>query len=132
MKKNFLIDQAVALICEGHYFDLHNCYDFTGFNFEVARKTFCLNFIRTLDSEGSAGSVSIKFVGADIIEISKGFFNHINSNLSEVGYKPPDDQDHDWLVDDRRSSSEDHLFFRFEKDQYIRIHGRYAIVEFCN
>jgi len=131
MEKNFAVDQAIGLSCEGHYFDLHNCYDFQGFDFDVAGKTFYLNFTRSSGSQQDLKQkVSIKFVGIDAFELSDDFFRHINRNLSELGYKSADDRDHDWLVGEDKSSPQDHLFFRFEADQYIRVHGRWATVEY--
>lgn len=130
MEKNFLVDQAIGLSCEEHYFDLHNCYDFQGFDFDVIEKTFCLNFTIASESQDLKQKVSIKFVGVDTLEFSNGFFIHINRNLSEIGYKSADDQDHDWLVGEDKSSPQDHLFFRFEADQYIRLHGRWAMAEY--
>ncbi|MFK7892599.1 MAG: hypothetical protein AB8B63_17410, partial [Granulosicoccus sp.] len=50
MNENFSIDQAIGLDCGDCYFDLHNCYDFTGFAFDVARKAFKLKFEQTADS----------------------------------------------------------------------------------
>lgn len=129
MKKNFLVDQAVGLSCGEHYFDLHNCYDFQGFDFDVIGKTFCLYFTLVSESQDLWKKVSIKFVGVDTLEFSDGFFIHINRNLSEIGYKSADDRDHDWLVGEDKSLPQDHLFFRFEADQYIRLHGECATVE---
>lgn len=130
MKKNFLVDRAVCLSCEGNYFDLHNCYDFQGFDFDVKRKTFCLNFTLVPESTDLKRNVSIKFTNVNNIEFSSEFFTHINRNLSELGYKSTDDQDYDWLMDEDKSLPQDHLFFRFEGDQYIRLHGDFATVEY--
>lgn len=130
MKKNFSVNQAVGLSCEGHYFDLHNYYDFQGFDFDVAGKTFCLKFTRTSESQELKQKVSIKFVGIDAFELSDDFVAHINRNLLELGYKSADDRDHDWLVGEDDSLPQDHLFFRFEADQYIRVHGRWATVKY--
>lgn len=130
MEKNFLIDQGIALSCEGNYFDIHNCYDFQGFNFDAEGKIFYLNFTRASDSQKLKQNISIKFIDIDVLELSDDFVSHINFNLSEIGYKSAADRDYDWLIGEDKASPEDHLFFRFESDQYIRIYGRQVTVEY--
>lgn len=124
MKKNFLIDQAVGVIYEGRYFDLHNCYNFQGFEFEVVGKKFRLVF-ECSDSALTTPQtkILIEFIDVSVLELSYGFTSHINQNLVEMGYKNADDRDYDWLVEERNAFETDHLFFRFDSDEYIRIYG---------
>lgn len=131
MKKNFKVDQGNAIICEGQIYDLHNFYNFQGFNFDVAGKIFYLHFTPTSQSQELKEGVSIKFVNVDALELSGNFVAHINHYLYEIGYKSPYDRDHDWIGDEESFSAQDHMFFRFESDEYIRVHGSHAIVEDC-
>ncbi|ODS22391.1 hypothetical protein AB835_14410 [Candidatus Endobugula sertula] len=131
MEKNFTIEQAISINCEDQNFDLHNCYDFKELKFEVATKTVILAFelnksISGLD--GSATSITFKFTGIDHFELSPQFANYVNHELSEMGYKNPDDTDYDWLVDESKSTNSDHIFFRLANDEYIRLHSCWAVV----
>ena len=130
MKKNFLIDQAIALSCGDQYFDLHNRYDFQGFSFDIKTKTMLLKFKRSIEiSESKNCILIIKFFDVDYFELSKSFTLHTTSHLEELGYKSPSDRDHDWLVNENKSTSTDHMFFRFADDQYIRIRSKWAEIE---
>ena len=129
MNKNFLVDQSNGLNCEDGYYDLHNCYDFSGFDYDVFEKTFRLKFVRTSESIGQRKKLSIKVFGVDSLELSDLFVVHASSNLVELGYKSAGDRDHDWLIGEEKCLPEDHLFFRFDEDQFIRIHGHRAEVE---
>ena len=128
MKKNFLVDQAIALSCEQGYYDLHNCFDFSGFEFNVSKKIFRLNFHRAPESKGDAKELSIEILGVDSLELSDFFVLHAGSYLLEMGYKSATDRDHDWLISEEKCSPQDHLFFRFDQDEFIRVHGKQAEV----
>jgi hypothetical protein len=129
MDKNYLIDQTNAVSCEGYCIDLHNYYDFIKLDFEVETKSLFLSFIlnsayRITDQK--VDNITLKFTNVNYFEISSEFVTHINHSLCEVGYKNPDDQDLDWLLDERESNDSDHIVFRFANDQYIRLHSLHS------
>ena len=131
MEKNFTIEQAISISCEDQNFDLHNCYDFQELKFEVATKTVTLEFElnKSVSSSGdNSASITLKFTGVDHFELSPQFANYVNHELSEMGYKNPGDTDYDWLIDESKSANSDHIFFRFANDEYIRLHGRWAVI----
>lgn len=131
MEKNFTIEQAVSINYEGQHFDLHNCYDFKKFSFEIGTKTVLLKFELNSEFAGSSAmvrSIIVKFSGVDFFQLSPQFANFVSDNLSEMGYKNPDDMDHDWLVGESKSTKLDHMFFRLANDEYIRLHSRWAAV----
>ncbi len=131
MERNFTIEQAVSVNYEDQCFDLHNCYDFKEFCFEVLTKTVLLKFELNngvANSNNMARLICLKFSSVDYFELSPQFVNGVNQNLSEIGYKNPDDTDYDWLINESKSTRLDHIFFRLANDEYIRLHSRWAVV----
>jgi len=44
-----------------------------------------------------------------------------------MGYKNPDDIDDNWLMTEKQANSNDHLFLRFDKNDFIRIYCQEAL-----
>lgn len=47
MISNFEIADLIAICLKGQEFDLHNCFDFKGFNFEASSATIVLNWTKS-------------------------------------------------------------------------------------
>ncbi|MCT6721674.1 hypothetical protein [Acidovorax sp. K2F] len=123
MIRNFEIVEAVGLSFEAGYFDLHNDYKIAdlwnnGGNFHI-------RFQRLPDSVGGQ-DVEIVFFGVCFLESDVLPANGRNLFISEIGYKNPDDVDYDWLLSEFLSTTEDHLFFRFDADHFLRIFAKIA------
>lgn len=118
MIKNFEVVDAVGLSFEGNYFDLHN--DFKIIDLKIDGSDFEIAFQRLVDSE-EVGGVRIEFRNFNYLESDVFPLNGDCLFISEVGYKNPDDMDCDWLLSESASRVEDHLFFRFDADHFLRI-----------
>ncbi len=130
MDKNFFIDNAVAIGVEDHLCDLHNFYDFKELKIDACVKAVSLLFVLNVQVEKDKTmqkEVSIKFRGVEYFELSPNFVHKLTCNLEEIGYKNPGDMDVDWLIDENKSEKSDHLFFRFDSDEFIRIYSKTAL-----
>lgn len=47
MRATFELDQTIAIIAGGSYFDLHNCFDLVGFEYRPAERTAVFEWVRT-------------------------------------------------------------------------------------
>ena len=130
MKKNFRIDQGNALIKGTNTFDLHNCYDFSGFSLEAKRAR--LGFEPNQEWGTGLPPVLILFDGLECLEVNMSFFgDHPRSSsdeieIDEMGYKNPDDFDYDWLLTEQQANNKDHIIFRFFGGRSIRIFASQA------
>ena len=130
MDKNFSIDNAVSIDADDYLCDLHNFYDFTEIRIEASTESVSILF--TLNSQFEENGlmqkeVSIKFSGVEYFELSPNFVSKFTRNLEEIGYKNANDKDVDWLINEDKSEKTDHLFFRFETDEFIRIYSKMAL-----
>lgn len=72
----------------------------------------------------------MNFEAVDYLEFSPNFGSRIVCGLEDMGYKSPGDRDDEWLLDEQQSTPDDHLFFRLEGGDFIRVHCQHAdIVE---
>lgn len=129
MKKNFTLNQ-ISIKFNGYSLDLHNIYDFSGLeinNEKTVRLIFSINSNFEVD-EYKAKKVVIEFIYVDYFRLSDNFVEKITPNLDEIGYKNPDDLDLMWLISEAKSAKKDHIIFRFENGEFVRIHSRWASV----
>ncbi len=59
--------------------------------------------------------------GVHHLEISDGVLAGKAGELEEIGFKEPDDNDLNWLVDEEKASKTFHIVFAFQNDEYIRV-----------
>ncbi len=128
MRKEFIVDQSNALIKDGKIFDLHNSYEFTGIVLKGQERLLKILFKPTIEQGGERKPISIIFEFIDFLELSPNFGTRIISGLDEIGYKSPTDRDDEWLLDEQQSTPDDHLFFRMDNDDYIRVHCQHCDV----
>lgn len=127
MEKNFIINNgANEVIVEHEMYDLHNVYDFSGVLLEPKDQYLQLSFSPILEFGRGKIPLSIIFRKITFLEFSSGFGTRKFSGLDEVGYKSPEDTDYDWLMNEEQSCENDHLFFRMDGDEYIRVYAEYA------
>lgn len=130
MKKGFVIGQSNELIKAGKVYDLHNLYDFVGI---VLKGKDCrLQILFEPNSEYGKDQlpISLNFEAIDYLEFSPNFGTRVVDGLDEMGYKNPEDRDDEWLMDEQQATSDDHLIFRLDGGDFIRVHCQYAdIVE---
>ena len=126
MKKEFLLGQSNEIIKAGKIYDLHNLYDFVGIVLNGKDRQLRILFDPSPDFGEKGGPVSLVFNKIDYLELSPSFGSRVIQNLDEMGYKKPDDQDDEWLLDEQQSTPNDHLFIRFEGNDFIRVHCQHA------
>ncbi len=133
MEKEFLIGQSNELIKTGRIFDLHNSYEFVGIVLKSKERYFQMLFEPSSEQGKGNLPVSLIFKAIDYLEFSPNFGVRPIYGLDEMGYKNPDDRDDKWLLDEQQSTHDDHLFFRLDGGDFIRVHCQYAdIVETAN
>ena len=130
MKKEFLLGQSNEVIKAGKIYDLHNLYDFVGIVLKWKDRQLRMLFEPRPDFREKGAPVSLVFEEIDYLELSLNCGSRVIQNLDEMGYKNPDDQDDEWLLDEQQSTPNDHLFIRLEGNDFIRVHCQHAdIVE---
>jgi len=70
--KNFIIDDDIYIVFEGNHFDLHNDYDFTGYEYSVDACRLSLSWkIGTGDwvRDGQPPSLRLDFEGVSYFEV---------------------------------------------------------------
>lgn len=122
MKKNFEIGQSNEIIKADEIFDLHNLYDFVGIFLKGDSRQLRILFEPNLEHATDEPPLSFNFEAIDYLEFSPNFGAKIISGLDELGYKNPKDRNIEWLIDEKHSTPEDHLFFRMDGGDFIRVH----------
>jgi hypothetical protein len=126
MKKGFVIGQSNELIKAEKVYDLHNLYDFVGII--LKGKDRCLQMLFEPNPEHGKGSLSVLLVfeKIDYLEFSPNFGAQVICGLDEMGYKNPEDRDDEWLMGEQHATPNDHLFFRLDGGNFIRVHCKNA------
>ena len=125
-------DDSISVQVGDHYFDLHNCFDLTGLAVDFVQKQVTLSFTGFQPEALSKHVMKLELMVLDIdfLSLSNGAISKMSSDVEELGYKPFNDFDHDWLVNEKSMKSTDHLFIRLAEDEFVRIHGKSAQVFF--
>ena len=126
MKKNFSVADAVAIQVDNDYYDLHNDFDLSLFEADFAKKVLRLTFSRVRESEKieRGTDITLTFHEVDCLMVSAGVLGKLIREIVEIGYKSPDDFDHDWLMKEGQTSIGDHFFLRLAGDEFIRVHSK--------
>lgn len=124
MKKDFHLTSSVEVTKDESSFDLHNCYGFSGLHLHSNK--VMIGFIPDPIWGKGQPDVLITFSEVRYLEVNVDFSKTCLPgclDFDEMGYKSPQDIDYDWLLSENQANFQDHLFFRFEADQYIRIYA---------
>ncbi len=126
MKKEFRIGQSNEVLKGANLYDLHNSYDFVGLAIKTKDRTLEMFFDPNPAHGGDKPPIALKFEGLDYLEFSSNFGTREVTGLEEMGYKSANDRDDQWLLDEQQSTPDDHLFFRFDDGDFVRIHCQHA------
>lgn len=129
METNFVLNNdSISIQAGDQYFDLHNCFDLSGLAIDFAGRQVTLSFnsnqISPKDKTGA--TLRLVFSEVDFLSLSSGVAMKMVRDIAELGYKPKNDLDHNWLVSEKNRGLDDHLFIRLAGDEFIRIHGTTA------
>lgn len=126
MVKDFQLVSSVEIVQDDVLIDLHNCYGFSGLHLNLNEAM--IGFLPDPIWGKGQRAVLISFSEVRYLEVNIDFskFSHVNPqglDLNEMGYKSPTDSDDNWLLSEDQANADDHLFFRLEADQYVRIYA---------
>jgi hypothetical protein len=127
MEKNFLIEGNVCVQSGSEQYDLHNYFSLVDVLVDTYEHSAMLRF-KSDDCHAINSNVTLVMIFSciDYLDISPSVLKGEFMGVEELGYKPPDDFDHDWLVAERKSNKEFHFFIRLIGDEYIRVHAKSA------
>ena len=123
MKKNFIVGQSNEVIKGKNLYDLHNLYNFVEVCVNTENSQLKILFQPLDGFQKQKNSIVFIFHSLDYLELSTDFGTRKITTLEELGYKAPNDYDTDWILSENQSSPDDHLFFRLNKDNYVRVHS---------
>jgi|GEM_PF-4449475 len=136
MKRNFTIDQMIALVTEHGYYDLHNCYELSGYYLSQGiPKVLELYFEKVKGSwinDADPQKIKIIFNNVHYLELNISFtdkafdtsktLSDLNG-ISEIAFKPSDDFDMEWFSEESDSAVDFHIVFFIDIDNYIRVYA---------
>lgn len=126
MEKDFKLGQSNEVIKNQSIYDLHNQYDLLEITISAKKRELKMAFEPNAEFGIHKPPVVFIFSGINHLEFSKTFGGQVVSTLDEVGYKSPDDRDDNWLLSEEQATADDHLFFRMEGQNFIRIYCKKA------
>lgn len=132
MNKNFVINQSVYLVYDNIFYDLHNDYKFHELNIRNEKREIILTWIKRNEewvNTETANEIKLYFKDVSYFQMSENFLKDGTERIEEIGYKEPSDFDLDWLNFEGSQSALQHMFLRFQYDEFIRIYSE--TVEFC-
>lgn len=129
MKVNFDITDNHALNFEGRYIDLHNNFDFVGFDYNVVGREIKLNWKKSSGDWVDKNELSSLFLAHKAVSFLKVIDQDENSNydddscLGEVTFFPSTAREiNDSIVPQSKPNDGDDIIYFFENGQRIRIH----------
>lgn len=119
MKLTYTLDQFIALQSGKGYFDLHNKYELVS---ALRDGTWCyLHFVkRTAEWVKAADPSHLALVFKQVKYFQQSEELQLPNSIEEIGFKEPNDLDIDWFMELPEGEA-DHILFRLEDDQFIRI-----------
>jgi hypothetical protein len=135
MRANFQIQQNIALVVDGNYYDLHNNFDFIGFEYRPTEKVARLEWRR---GEGNwipkNAPAKIILVFSDVTNLAvkrrddKTPFSE-DSCLENITFTPPDSEDQYDVIFPEYRSDDEHLSFGFMSGAGLKIWAKDVTAE---
>lgn len=130
MKTNFSIDNNYALVYQSQHFDLHNNYDFIGYNSNIDRKEFSL-FWKVNSGEWVPGklpkTLKVNIYGVHYLLVHFEDQNYPlteSKTLMDLTYNPSCDRtEHNLVINQPEPTSDDDIIFKFQDESLIRVKG---------
>jgi len=127
VKSTFQLDQTIALVVGNAYYDLHNCFDFVGFEYRPTEKKVRLEWQR------GAGDWVAKDLPTKLVLIFEGVANFAarrrddempfteDSCLASITFLPPELSDNFAALCPDHRSDDEHLSIEFQSGASIKI-----------
>ena len=126
---NFDIENNYALIYEDKHIDLHNNFDFVGFEYNIKKKELRLTWTKSNGdwvNNSEIGNLILIHSQIDYLTIIDRDENKAiddNSCLGEITYFPSTErQINDSFMSQARPNDEDDILYLFENGLLIRVH----------
>jgi hypothetical protein len=130
MLTNFNINSDFSVSYEGHYFDLHNNFDFVGYDYEIAARRLTLTWVKSPDEWAK----SEKFSKIEFVHFGVYFFkSSLNEGVTEgssddqclegMSFIPGIDKDSDdiFFIDQPQPIDGDVIMYAFVTDRFMRV-----------
>ncbi len=129
MKSNFKIEDNYALTYEGRHIDLHNNFNFSGYDYDIFKRRIILKWIKAKGDwvkENEFGNLLLIHTNVTYIAISydnKNYeFPDDDTCLSDVSFFPLEDrQTNDSVVVQENPLPTDDIIYSFQSEHFIRI-----------
>lgn len=129
MQKSYVVDQNNALVQNGVIYDLHNTYDLIGLFVDTPACNLTI-FLKPTPKYGiGLKALALKFQDLDYFEFGPLVGNGKIAGIEEIGYKSPSDRDDEWLMTEAQANNNDHIFFRLDGGDFVRVHCERTWVE---
>ena len=134
---NFKVgDDFISVVKDNVYFDLHNDFDFIGYNYTVADKEFQMVFKKGFGewvSKYALGNLIFKFAGVEFLKIKENDsieFPDDEKCLSDIGFNTVGMRNdmESFLATNEFDNSYDMIFI-FQSGQTIKIHSQEVLIE---
>jgi len=134
----------IAIVTENGYYDMHKCYDFAGYYLTgPVNKTLKIYFEKVIGSwvnDRDPQKITIVFHDIQYLKVNLSFHDEafdsertlsdLNS-ISEIAFKPANDFDMNWFIEDSNSTEGDHIVFFIDGDNYIRAYADEISITLC-
>ena len=135
MRTSFTLDQEIAIVAGGSYFDLHNNFDFVGFEYCPTERCARLQWARGEGdwvSRDLPKSLTLRFHGVSNFAVRRRDHDlpfTEDSCVASIGFLPPEfSEDYAAICPDYRSDDE-HLSIQFQSGLGVKLWAETATHE---
>jgi len=135
MRANFLLDENIAIVVNRLYFDLHNCFDFVGYEYRPSEKKARLEWKRSSGDWVAAelpSGLSLSFEGvADFAarRRSSALPSSGDGCVASIAFLPPELSENYSLTAPGYRSEEEHFSIEFQSGSGIKIWAESVTLE---
>ncbi len=129
MTKDFVIKDSILCVKPPHILDMHNNYDLVEIVEKSSDNNFILNFEKTKGSWSIAddpGNIQLQFSENINLSSSCKLFELLFNDIDAIGYKSENDQNLDWLKEEKYFDKNDTLVIIFSSGEWLKIRADFA------
>ena len=135
MRRNFQLVSTVEIVAGDRHFDLHNCFDFVGFEYQPTEKKACLTWKRGAVEYASPtlpGQLVLTFEGVTNFAVKRRDedmpFTEDNC-VASITFLPPELADNFGAIIQGYRSHDEHLSIEFQSGSGLKIWAETATCE---